>query len=404
MKRSWMLALGLGLVIAACGKDAVAPGDDHDGNGIPTPTQLATIGSGIITNRYTAEVAVAGTTAYTSTWGNRPLPGNTVYVWNVAGTTPALADSLFVPNAGTLGDVQISPDGKYLVVATEYSPNGSISVYSLNDPRHPVFVSRFQSAHTTAGVHTMKMSVIAGKLYGFLQIDPAGGALARLTIVEMTDPLQITEIYSQTMGSPYIHDVFVRDGFLFAALWNDGMGIYDIGGAGNGNPADPILLGGVDIPAGKIHNIWWFHDPKTGSKKYALLGEEGPTSIGSSSSGDIHVVDVTSFANPVEVATYHLAGAGTHNFWVDEASGILYAAYYNGGVRALDIRGDLSTCTSAQKNISGKCDLGLMGRLLGKALDGSGFFVWGVQGSGNRLYASDMNSGLQVLDITPLKR
>ena len=42
--------------------------------------------------------------------------------------------------------------------------------------------------------------------------------------------------------------------------------------------------------------------------------------------------------------------AGTHNFWVDEPSGILYAAYYNGGVRALDVRGDLGACAEAQSH------------------------------------------------------
>jgi hypothetical protein len=72
---------------------------------------------------------------------------------------------------------------------------------------------------------------------------------------------------------------------------------------------------------------------------------------GLSSSGDIHVVDVSNMAAPKEVAFYTDAWAGTHNFSVDEPNGILYAAYYNGGVRALDVRGDLGTCTAAQKSI-----------------------------------------------------
>jgi hypothetical protein len=45
-----------------------------------------------------------------------------------------------------------------------------------------------------------------------------------------------------------------------------------------------------------------------------------------------------------------------------------------------------------------------MGRVIGKALTSGGFYVWGVQGVGNRLYASDMNSGVRVLDISALKR
>ena len=47
------------------------------------------------------------------------------------------------------------------------------------------------------------------------------------------------------------------------------------------------------------------------------------------------MVDVSDLENPVEVAFYHVAGAGTHNFWMDESAQVLFAAYYNGGVAAL---------------------------------------------------------------------
>jgi hypothetical protein len=385
------------IALVGCGKDATGP----DVIQVPDPITLQVLGTGTISNRYTAEVAVRGNVAYTTTWGARPLPGNMVYVWDVTQSAPVLVDSMQVSNASTLGDVQVSPDGNHLVVATE--PTGSIVVFSLADPRHPVQISRFQSANTTAGVHTMKMSVINGRLYGFLQIDPGAGP-ARLTIVDMTDLLAIKEVFSQPMGAPYIHDVFVRDGYLFAALWNNGMAIYDVGGGGLGTPSNPRLMGGVTTPTGQIHNIWWFHDPSTGAKRYAFIGEEGPGTPGLSSSGNIHVIDVTDMAFPDEVATLQIAGAGTHNFWVDEQSGILYAAYYNAGVQAIDIRGDLGTCTDSQKTVIGNCDLTLMGRRVGQALNGGGFYIWGVQGSGNRLFASDMNNGLHVIDITPLKR
>ena len=124
---------------------------------------------------------------------------------------------------------------------------------------------------------------------------------------------------------------------------------------------------------GEVHNIWWFKDPSTGSAKYAFIGEEGPGNIGVSALGDIHVVDVSNMASPREVAFYTVAGAGTHNFSMDEANGILYAAYYNGGVRALDVRGDLESCTAAQKTAPRNqavaiCDLSKMGRELAVGL------------------------------------
>jgi hypothetical protein len=405
MTYKWTAALALIIATGACSKDTTGTVDDDGGGPVAEAAILPTLARATVSNRYTAEVAVSGTSAYTTTWGSRPEIGNTTFVWDIGPThaSPVIVDSLQVADATTIGDVQISPDGHYLVVATERK-NGSIVIYDRTNPLHPTFVSRYLSANTSNGVHTMKMSVIDGKLYGFLQIDPGPGP-ARLTIVDMSNPSKVTEVYSQTMGNPYIHDVFVRDGYLFAAVWNDGMTIFDIGGHNTaGSPSQPVQLGSVSPAAGHIHNIWWFHDQKTGSKKYAFLGEENIASVGTTSSGDIHVVDVSNFANPKEVAIFNVPGAGTHNFWVDEESGILYAAYYNGGVRAINVRGDLSTCTNAQKNSLGLCDLRLMGREVGKALHTGGFYIWGVAGLDSKLYASDMNSGLVVLDISSLMR
>jgi hypothetical protein len=161
-----------------------------------------------------------------------------------------------------------------------------------------------------------------------------------------------------------------------------------------------VEIGAVATVGGHVHNIWWLNDPVTGSKKFAFVGEEAPGSIGSSSRGDIHVVDVSDMANPREVAFFSLAGGGTHNFSVDEQRGVLYAAYYNAGVRALNVRGDLADCTAAQKAADGRCDLSKMGRDLGGGLTDQGkpVYVWGVQFSGTKLFASDMLNGLWKLN------
>jgi hypothetical protein len=148
--------------------------------------------------------------------------------------------------------------------------------------------------------------------------------------------------------------------------------------------------------------VWWFHNAATGEKKYVFVGEEGPGSVGFSASGDIHVVDVSDLTQPSEVAFYHLEGAGTHNFSVDEARGILYAAYYNGGVRAIDVSGNLSSCTEAEKGSFGRCDLVKMGRELASGpTGGSPVYIWGVQLSGGRVYASDMLNGIWKLAPVP---
>lgn len=381
----------MALSALACGlDDPVTP---------PTNSQpLAVLGQGAVADRYTGEVWVRGSIAYTTTWGYRQAPGNAIKIWDVSGNVPTLVDSVIVPNASTLGDIQTSDDGQLLIVATEYS-QGSIMIYSLADPVKPQLISRYTTPLTDPGVHTAEVQRVNGKLYAFLSVDPGGGSQARLVIVDLSNPAAPTQVFTAVMGSPFVHDVFVRDGILFTALWNEGIVIWDIGGAGNGSVSNPIRLGSTITAGGQAHNVWWYHNAVTGEKRYAFVGEEGPGAIGSFSSGDIHVVDVSNLAAPREVAFYHLDGAGTHNFSVDENRGILYAAYYNGGVRAIDITGDLSSCDGAHRDPKyGLCHLASMGRELAYGPAGDlPVYVWGVQLSGGRLYASDMLNGIWKL-------
>jgi hypothetical protein len=383
----------LAVLSLACGSDGpVVP---------QTNSQLMPVlGQGIVNDRYTAEIWVRGNVAYTTTWGNRNAPGNAIKIWDVTDNTPNLVDSVIVPTASTLGDIQTSDDGQLLIVATEFS-GGSIMIYSLADPLKPQLMTRYSTPLTSPGVHTAEVQRVNGKLYAFLCVDPSSSNAARLVIVDLSDPTAPNQVFTATMGSPFVHDVFVRDGILFTALWNAGVEIWDIGGAGSGSVAAPVPLGGVATVGGQVHNIWWFHNAQNGDKRFAFVGQEGLGAVGVASSGDIHVIDVSNFSAPREVAFYHLDGAGTHNFSVDETRGILYAAYYNGGIRALDVTGDLSSCAAAAKSPDGRCDLGKMGREIAHGLTGVGpVYVWGVQYVGGRLYASDMLNGIWELNPT----
>ena len=393
------------LLIAAC----------RDANK-PTPATLSspvipTLGIGEVTERYTSELNVRGTYAYTASWGTRGVVrGNAVKIWNISAAKPVLVDSLIVqpsspaaPAVTTTGDIQVSDDGTLLGVATE-RVGGSLALYSLADPAHPALLSQFHSSDTDPGVHTAELARVRGTLYAFLSIDQSGSAIpSKLVVLDLTDPAHPVQVLARVMGQPFVHDVFVRDSLLFTALWDGGLTIWDIGGSRGGSPANPVLISNVRTVGGEVHNVWWFNDPSSGSKQFVLVGEEGPSAGFSRASGDIHVVDISVLTAPREVAAYTLSGAGTHNFSVDEASGILYAAYYNGGVRAIDIRGDLGSCPSAARFADGRCNLGAAGRERGHALD-SGNFIWGVQWVGNRVYASDMLHGLWALDVTSLRR
>lgn len=386
----------------ACGKETTPPAPTAE-----WPLTLPVLGQGIARERYTAEVAAAGSWAYTTTWGFRvgdtigapAHPGNAVKVWNVAAHTPVLRDSIIITDAVTLGDVQISDDGRLLVVPTEGSV-GSIVIFDLSDPGRPTQLARFFSPEMPTESHTATLARVDGRLHAFL------AAVPHLVIVDLGDPAHPSQVYGDSLGTSWVHDTFVRDGVLFACQWDGGLTIWDIGGGGRGgSPANPVRLGGIVTKGGAVHNVLWFHDPVTHSKRYAFVGEEGLESLGQFSSGDIHVVDVGNLANPREVAFFHVNGAGPHNFTVDEESGFLYAAYYNAGVRVLDIRGDLGTCSDTVRAPDGRCDLGLMGREAARGLNtGDPVHVWGVERVGSALYASDMLSGLFKLDVAALVR
>jgi hypothetical protein len=198
-----------------------------------------------------------------------------------------------------------------------------------------------------------------------------------------------------------IHDTFVRDGIAFVAAWNSGIRIYDVGGGSlGGSPGSPQLIGQYTPPSGgvpggaQVHNSWWFHNPVTLEKKYLFVGQEGPyTQFGLDASGDLKVFDVSNLSAPIEVATLRIVGAGVHNFWMDEARQILYAAWYNGGVVAVDVSGTLTG--------------NLASRIIGQAFPGGegAAYTWGVMLSGGLLYASDMRNGFYAIDpetMTPL--
>jgi hypothetical protein len=285
--------------------------------------------------------------------------------------------------------VQVSDDGAVLVFGAERGPNAGLFVYDLTDPRRPAFLD---SALVEAGIHTATIAEIGSHRYVFAARNPVNPALQ---IYDITDPASITLQTSVPIPPAYgIHDTYVRDGLAFVFAWNTGVIIYDVGnGIRSGSPAVPVEVGRLltsdDGVAGgaAVHNGWWFHNPVTGEKRYLFIGQEGPGAIGTQSSGDIHVVDVSNLASPVEVAFFHLDGAGTHNFWMDEDRQILYAAYYNGGVVALDVSGTLAGDLSSR----------LIARI---APGGAGdTYVWGVQLSGGSLYAIDMLSGLWQLRV-----
>jgi hypothetical protein len=363
----------------------------------PAPGGLSIVAGGNnVPERYSSDLWVHGNYAYTGTWGFREELGNALKVWSLnASGAPALAGTVLVPDIGTVSDVEVSDDGQLLVLSGEQGGDGGIYTYSLTDPANPTFLGSASVGYR--GVHTVTLSTINGRDYAFAAMNPdlpAGAVEGKpaLMIYDITEPTTPTLVRREPIEPHYgIHDTFVRDGLAFVFAWDEGVIIYDVGnGMRGGTPSAPVEISQLVTAATSnstpaVHNGWWFHNPVTGEKRYLFIGQEGPGVVGSVASGDIHVVDVSNLENPVEVALFHLDGAGVHNFWMDEARQILYAAYYNAGVVALDVSGTLSG--------------DLSGRLLGQVQPGgaNNTYTWGVQLANGSLYAIDMLSGLWQL-------
>ena len=108
--------------------------------------------------------------------------------------------------------------------------------------------------------------------------------------------------------------------------------------------------------------------------------------------GYIHLVDFTDPLNPEEVARYDVPEAGSHNFWIEGDE--LYAAFYNGVLRVVDISGDLQG------------DLYKQGREIAWFLptDKAGVIpnasmVWGPQPHKGKIFFTDWNSGLWAVEL-----
>jgi hypothetical protein len=298
---------------------------------------------------------------------------------------------VIIADVGTVSDLEVSPDGKWLIATTEGGEKDGLYVYELTTPGHPVLRARQGVA---SGLHTGTLSVIDGKLYAFTAKDPLNCALQ---IYDLSDAASGNLTLAKAVPIPdnyCIHDTFVRDGIAFVFAWDEGLYIFDVGkGTNGGSPADPRLIShtgrATDAGSygGQTHNGWWFWNPTNGEKKYLFVGEEGPGNIGASSSGSIHVIDVSNLAAPTQVATYTLAGAGAHNFWMDEQAQVLYAAFYNGGIVALDVSGTLSGDLAARE----------IARIRPGGANNT--YMWGVMLYNGYLYGSDMVSGFWQLAV-----
>ena len=325
--------------------------------------------------------------AITGTWG---ADGH-AYVWDV--TDPAnmtMIDTISV-DARTVNDVKVSEDGKIAVLSREGASNrrNGIVILDVSNPAEVTKISEFDE-ELTGGVHNVFISdnhvyaVSNGRRYDIINI------------AEPKIPFRVARFELDTPGHS-IHDVWVDDGIAYSSNWRDGVVLVDVGnGVAGGTPEKPVKIGSYADPKGRNHAAFPFKSQSTG-KSYVIMGDEifpyGMNTNGRSvAAGYMHIVDFTDPENPVEVARYEVPEAGAHNLWIE--NDVLYMGFYNGGVRIVDVSGELMG------------DLYKQGREIGwfHSNDPEGYvknatMVWGAQPYKDLIYFSDFNSGLWAVRL-----
>ncbi len=344
------------------------------------------------------------------------VAGGFAYIFDV--TDPAAivkTDSIQV-DARTVNDVKASPDGRYAALSREGASNrrNGVVILDLADPAHPRVASTFEEG-LTGGVH----NVFATDTHLFALSN--GDKYLILDMTDLENPRYVSE-YDHPDSR--IHDVWVHDGMAYSAEWGTGVVVVDVGnGRWGGAIDDPVFVTTIPIPTGRTHAIYPYFSESAG-KNYLFVGDEVmnrrgkawagyPRSMGSyadqydpdsglggiplTTSGYIQVIDFTDPENPEMVARYEVSEYGTHNFWVEDD--VLYAAYYEGGVRTVDVSGELMGNLYTQGR-----EIAVFKSAHPEGYTPNATMVWGAQPFKGHVFFSDTNSGLWSVRVLPRRR
>lgn len=256
-------------------------------------------------------------------------------------------DSIKV-DARTINDVTVSPDGRYGVLSREGASNrvNGVVILDLANPAHPKIASTFDQ-ELTGGVHNMFAT--NDNLFAV-----SGGA--KYVIIDMKDIYHPKYVSEYRHPNARLHDLWVHDGIAYSAQGGAGTVVVDVGnGKYGGTIEKPKLITVYQVASG--HEIYPYFQKKTG-KVYLFIGDEemnrrGRTwegtnyqnnmfssgGIAQTSGGYTHIIDFTDPMNPKAVGRYHLEDYGSHDIIVEDDK--LYQAYYDGGVRVVDVSGEL---------------------------------------------------------------
>ena len=319
------------------------------------------------------------------------------YFWDVSDPTNITKVDSIKVDARIVNDVKVSKDSKICIITKEGASNrkNGFVILDISNPSDVKVLSEYTDG-LTGGVHNVFID--NNHVYAL----NAFGNPAKFEVVNIEDPKNPKGVgkFELELGSA-IHDIWIEDGIAYTSNWKDGLYIVDVGnGIAGGSPSNPVAVANYRYKTGANHAAFPFKSKSTG-KFYVILGDEiFPDGVdffaANETTGFLHFVDFTDLKNPKEVARYELPGYGSHNFWVEDD--VVYAGMYNGGLRVIDVSGDLLG------------DLYKQGREIAAFKTGSpnGFIpnntmTWGSQYFKGHIFYSDFNAGIGALKLLESK-
>jgi hypothetical protein len=328
---------------------------------------------------------------------------------------PIKVDSIQV-NGRTVNDVKVSPDGRYGVISREGAADRRNGVVILDLSALPeISVASVFDEGLTGGVHNVFAT--NDHLFALSNGD-------KYVILDMTDIRAPRYVSEYDHPDSRIHDVWVYDGIAYSAEWGTGIVVVDVGnGRWGGTIDNPVFVTSFPLPTGATHAVFPYWS-ESAEKMYLFVGDEimnrrglpwagYPRSMGSyadqydpetglggiplTTQGYIQVVDFTDPEAPEMVARYEVSEFGTHNFWVEDD--VLYAAYYEGGVRMVDVSGDLLGNLYTQGR-----EMAVFKSAHPEGYTANATMVWGAQPFKGHVFFSDTNSGLWSVRLLPKQR
>lgn len=283
-------------------------------------------------------------------------------------------------------DLKLVTAGPSTYALLASSRRGIVAI-DVTNPASPTEVATFPPAprgEDRSSVHTLAVETIGLETRAYLANNMTGG----ITIYDVTNPANPQPlgayIHPAVLADPmspeydgqaFVHDLYVENGRVYLDYWHQGLVIIDA----LADPANPAYVGQFDGYERRTNHSVWV--TTAGGRKVAVTGDEDFTS-------HLRVVDVDGasptfleligeFALRPEVSAHNVMAFGD----------TVYAAWYQDGIRVLDLSDPENPTLAAYYNSWGGPGLSFYEGAIGLDVDlGAGL-----------IYVADVQRGLLVL-------